>query len=105
MQLKTMNKLILITIIIFISACSNLQKNEKESDIVYVDVPVVSCPNPPDIPLFESEVDKLSEADINDPGKVGVAYKRDMLMLRHLYKTHVEILNKYRDLNTEIKEK
>ena len=51
-------------------------------EIVYVDRPIFASPLPPELPVFDSMVDKLTPDDYTNPGKVGQAYKHDMLILR-----------------------
>lgn len=63
--------------------------------IVNNDRPVAIIPPPPAVPSFDSQVDKLTPADINDPGKVGVAYKYDMTALRSLIVIYRQILSQY----------
>lgn len=67
-----------------------------KKEIVTVDKPVPFVPKPPDVPKFESQIDKLVPADVADPGKVGQAYKYDVTYLRQLVKIHEMILDQYR---------
>jgi hypothetical protein len=67
-----------------------------KKEIVTVDKPIAFVPKPPEVPKFVSEVDKLSPADAADPGKVGVAYKYDMLQLRKLLMVYEMIVEQYR---------
>lgn len=65
------------------------------TEIVTVNKPVPFIPPPPTVPKFESQVDKLTLDDANDPGKVGQAYKYDMTALRNLVKIYQMILDTY----------
>ena len=80
-----------------------------QKELVTVDKPVPFIPKPPDVPIFVSKVDLLTPTDISDPGKVGMAYKYDMLALRSLIKVYQMILSQYANsssnfdqVNTEI---
>ena len=66
-----------------------------QKEIVTVNKPVPFIPKPPEMPPFVSKVDQLTPADIGDPGKVGVAYKYDMLALRSLVRLYELILSQY----------
>jgi hypothetical protein len=85
---------------------------------VTVEVAIPYCPRPPVVPTCTLEVDKLQPADAADPGKVGQAYKADMLCLREVQRINEMILEQYtktsqsfeetqariRDLVTKMKE-
>lgn len=71
------------------------QHSQPTYEIKYVDRPVPYAPQPPQVPAFESQVDKLTDGDAADPGKVGQAYKYDMAVLRALIAIHVSILEQY----------
>ena len=66
-----------------------------KTEIVYVSVPIPFIPPPPVVPAFASEVDKLVLSDTKDPGKVGQAYKSDMMQLRSREATYEAIINQY----------
>lgn len=72
-------------------ACDPIIKTET----VYVDKPIPFVPKPPDVPKFVSKVDTLAPTDISDPGKVGQAYKYDVIALRNLLRIHEQILAQY----------
>ena len=63
--------------------------------MVTVDKPIPMCPKPPEVPVLVSQVDQLTEADVNDPGKVGMAYKYDMTFLRTTNEMYRMILGEY----------
>lgn len=63
--------------------------------IVNNDKVVAVVPKPPAVPTFDSQVDKLTDADVKDPGKVGVAYKYDMTALRGLILIYRQIIDQY----------
>lgn len=67
-----------------------------KKEVVTVDRPVAFVPVPPFVPKFDSQVDKLTDADITDPGKIGQAYKYDMFALRSLNKIYESILDQYK---------
>jgi len=67
-----------------------------KTEIVTVDRPVAFVPKPPDVPKLDSQVDKLTDADLADPGKIGMAYKYDMMFLRSIVPVYEAILNQYR---------
>lgn len=75
---------------------SGCQSMAIQKEVVTVDRPVAFVPKPPDVPAFQSEVDKLTDADIDDPGKIGMAYKYDMVNLRARDKIFQAILEQYR---------
>lgn len=85
--------LVTLLLLAFLAGCQTLPAKK---EIVYVDKPVAFVPKPPVVPKFQSEVDKLVPADINDPGKVGQAYKHDIVMLRSLQAIYEMILEQYR---------
>lgn len=63
--------------------------------IVYVDRAVPSCSAPPTVPICDYQVDKLTAADINKPGKVGKAYVYDNACLRANVALYEKILQQY----------
>ena len=65
------------------------------TNVVTVDKPIAVVPKPPEVPVFASQVDALTPADIKDPGKVGQAYRYDVTMLRSLVKIYQMILAQY----------
>lgn len=91
------NTIVLILLLIFITGCSFLPKKEPVVETVYVDKMVPFCPVPPTLPEYDYLVDSLVDEDINNPGKVGVAYKRDMYLLRKVIRIQREIINEYRN--------
>jgi hypothetical protein len=62
---------------------------------ITVEVPIPYCPPPPSVPHHEFLVDKLQPADVADPGKVGQAYKADMVYLREVQRIYDMILEQY----------
>lgn len=70
-----------------------------KKEIVTVNKPVPYCPAPPHIPEYEFQVDKLTSADAKDPGKVGQAYKADMLVLRTNDRSLRAALYEYANIN------
>lgn len=66
-----------------------------KQQIIYVNKPVPYIPPPPVVPKFESQVDKLTDDDAKDPGKVGQAYKYDVIALRKLVSIYDAILAQY----------
>lgn len=68
-----------------------------KKEIVTVDKPVPFVPAPPNVPQFQSQIDQLKPEDIADPGKIGMAYKYDITMLRSLVKIYQDILAQYKD--------
>lgn len=79
----------LIVLVLLCCGCS-LQK-----DVIVVDKPFPACPKPPETASYDLWVDQLTDADINDPGKVGQAYKHDMLYLRQRIIVDQQILDQY----------
>lgn len=74
-----------------VAGCSWIQPPK----VVAVSKPLMWCPAPPKMPNIEYEVDKLSPSDENDPGKVGKAYKHDMMALRALVAMYQEVWKGY----------
>lgn len=87
-----MKTLLLLPIIIGISGCFHTAVVREP---VPVEVPIPFCPAPPKGIQCEFLVDKLTAEDVTDPGKVGQAYKADMLCLRGAYDVHTLILEQY----------
>lgn len=92
--MKTSLILCVVTVL-FVSGCANTSDVVKK-EIVYVDKPLPFCPAPPLFPVVEFKVDLLTDADVKDPGKVGQAYKHDMLYLRELKKIQDMVMEQYR---------
>lgn len=88
--MKTIFALILA---LFLVGCGTNTVIKKE--IVTVDKPIPYVPKPPVVPTFDSLVDKLTDEDIKDPGKVGQAYKYDMMFLRKTNDIMRQILQQY----------
>ena len=63
--------------------------------MVVVDKPFPACPKPPVVPEYDLWVDKLTDLDLTDPGKVGQAYKHDMIYLRQRLVMDNQILLQY----------
>lgn len=68
----------------------------RKVEVVTVDKPVLYIPTPPTIPQVPYMVDQLTPEDVKDPGKVGMAYKHDMFLLRGLVTIQNDILDQYR---------
>ena len=64
-------------------------------EVQQVDVPVAYVPAPPKFPLFESRVDRLTAHDAANPGKIGLAYKLDMIELRDRDRLFTSVLDAY----------
>lgn len=77
-----------------LTACETQTIIKKE--IVTVDKPVPFIPTPPEVPQCVSQVDKLIADDAKDPGKVGQAYKYDMLCYRQRLNILQLILDQYK---------
>lgn len=73
-------------------------------DVVEVKVPVAYIPVPPDVPKIDYQVDKLTEQDKKNPGKVVQAYVYDMKYLRAVVEMYEEILDTYRQSSGDFKE-
>lgn len=67
-----------------------------KKEIVTVDKPVPFIPAPPSVPPCVSQVDKLVPEDAKDPGKVGQAYKYDMVCYRQRIRILELILDQYK---------
>jgi hypothetical protein len=68
---------IIIIIFLFLGGCSTGQTKIDE-----VQVPILVCPMPPKVSRPELEIYKLSEKDLNDPGKVAQAIKVTLVQLQ-----------------------
>lgn len=66
-----------------------------KTEIVTVNKPVPFIPKPPDVPMVEYQVDKLTFEDMASPGKVGQAYVHDMTFLRKRVEIDDMILEQY----------
>lgn len=87
-----MRTLLLVPFVLMLSACAT---TSVVHDPVNVEVPVAFCPPPPTVPSHDFQVDKLQPTDVNDPGKVGQAYKADMAYLREAQRIYIMILEQY----------
>jgi hypothetical protein len=63
--------------------------------LVPVDKPIPMCPKPPEVRTYPLLVDELLDSDITDPGKVGQAYKHDVMILRKQNEIYRLILKEY----------
>lgn len=81
---------VIIAFAIVLSGCA-----EQQIKLVEVNKPIPMCPKPPIVPTCEFRVDQLSNADQQNPGKVGEAYKYDMTCLRAVYNINQLILQEY----------
>lgn len=89
-----MKKLIIAMALSMSFGCS-MQK-----EMVPVDKPFPACPKPPVTATYDMWVDQLTDADLNDPGKVGQAYKHDMIYLRKRIAIDQQILEQYDKTST-----
>lgn len=90
------NVFIVIITSIIIAGC---QTTPSKITTIHVPKPFPFCPTPPQVPNEPPAgflVDKLTENDVRDPGKVAQAYKHDMVFLRHVIKIYSEILSQYK---------
>ncbi len=95
-----MNKLIVGALaVILLTGCATMQPAEKE--IVIVNKPIAFIPKPPAVPKISYQVDKLTHADLADPGKVGQAYKHDLIALRKLVEIYQIILQQYSESSVD----
>lgn len=67
-----------------------------QKEIVTVERPVPFVPPPPVVPKYDSQVEKLTDADVADPGKVVQAYKYDITALRGSVAIYESILDQYK---------
>lgn len=88
-------KTILTIMMIFLTMGCSVRPVE----IVTIDKPIPVCPVPPPVPEYEYWVDDLTSNDFNDPGKVGQAYKHDMIYLRKRVEIDNMILEQYRTVS------
>lgn len=90
--------LILAVVAVVLSGCGATIPLEPVIQTQIVDKPIPYCPAPPAVPQIDYyRVDKLTPADINDPGKVGQAYKYDMTFLRNVVRLQQLIIQQYSD--------
>jgi hypothetical protein len=85
----------LITLALCCAALAGCATTEPVVRTVTVDKPIPFCPTPPNVPTVEYKVDALTMDDLKDPGKVGQAYKYDMLALRQQLRIYQQILSEY----------
>ena len=96
-----MNKFVLAFLTITIlSGCDTIIKQVP----VAVDKPYPACPKPPELPVYDLWVDNLTSADLNDPGKVGQAYKHDMMYLRQRIRDDQMVLDQYTQTSQQFEE-
>lgn len=88
-----MKVLLVLFATLALTGCASKVVVQKE--IVTVDRPVPFVPPPPQVPKIDSQVEKLTDADIADPGKVVQAYKYDITALRGLVAIYQSILQQY----------
>lgn len=86
------HRLVILGLVLGLSACDTMPPRV---ETVVVPKVVLYTPKPPNVPVYEFEVDKLSANDKNQPGKVGKAYVHDMTILRHTDKIMRAILKQY----------
>ena len=98
-----MKLLCLLMCVVALTGCEPKHTVVKK-EVVTVDRPVAFIPPPPKVPEFVSQVDKLTDVDIADPGKVGQAYKYDMFVLRSLVNVYRTILNQYESSSQDFDE-
>lgn len=75
-----------------------------KTEIVTVNKPIPFIPKPPDVPVIEYEVDKLTFADLVNPGRVGQAYVHDMTFLRKRIEIDDMIFEQYRAGSVQFEE-
>lgn len=85
--------LVVAAVLMCLPGCQTVQPAKVET--VTVDKPIAYIPKPPSVPAFDSMVDKLTPADVADPGKVGQAYKYDTATLRALLAIYRSIVEQY----------
>ena len=68
-----------------------------KDNVVTVNTPIATIPQPPEVPEFVSQVDQLTAADAARPGVVGKAYKYDMTYLRGLVGILKDIVKEYQN--------
>lgn len=85
-----------VTLALVAAALAGCNTTIVKKEIVTVDKPVPFIPSPPDVPKCVSQVDKLVAEDRVDPGKVGQAYKYDMLCYRQRDKIVQMIIDQYK---------
>lgn len=94
-----MNKSLIACIVaIMLAGCGTQQIK-----VVPVDKPIPVIPIPPEVPVCERKVDKLTEADATNYGKVGEAYKYDMTCERATNNMLRQIVKAYKDAATATK--
>ena len=99
-----MAKLVLVAIILSLTACGGWR-----TKIDQVQVPVLVCPKPPEIKRPELEIYKLTDEDMNDPGKVAQAVKITLvqlqsygILLETVLETYKNTSEAYDDLRQEL---
>lgn len=97
--MKVINLMVGMMVILAITACSPTKYVVKK-EIVTVSKPVPYCPAPPEVDTYEYWVDQLTDEDVKDPGKVGQAYKHDMIILRQNDATLRAIIQQYKEIST-----
>jgi len=71
---------------------------------VEVPKPIPFCPAPPavsSVPPNGFLVDKLTDDDIKDPGKIAQSYKYDMLFLREMISVYQQIIDQYQSTSQD----
>lgn len=93
-----------ITLLLLLVGCSTPKVATIKTEVQYVDKPIFICPAPPLVPTTQLLVDNLTDDDINDPGKVGQAYKHDMLYLRQTNEILRKIIEQYAATSTNFEQ-
>lgn len=89
-------QLLITTLCVVLTGCATAGI---EIRTVEVPKPIPFIPAPPEVPKQPPNgflVDKLTDQDLNDPGKVAQSYKYDMLWLREINEIYIQILELYK---------
>lgn len=85
-----MNKYFIVFLCVFMVGCESFGRKPIE---VKIPVPTVSTIE--QLPPFESETDKLSEADRQDYKKVAESYKKDVEILKKRDEIHQKLIEQH----------
>jgi hypothetical protein len=92
-------KKILLSLCLFLVACQPTTKYIVKPEIVYVDRPVYVSPPPPEVKKPDLYISKLTDGDVNDPGKVVLYWHADIEQLLSLISIYESILDQYKKAN------
>ena len=90
-----------LVVVLLLAGCAN---PFVKPEVVPVQTPVAYIPVPPLVPKIEYQVDKLTEQDKKNPGKVSQAYVYDMTYLRSVVEIYEDILDAYRNSSQDFTE-